>query len=419
MQKEQNMKKYLTLFALCLTGAVVYELPYLSYGYYDLMLEAFSIDNTQMGTLMSAYGLVAMLAYFPGGWLADKYPAKILMIISLVATGLLGLWISTFPSYPILLLIYILWGISITLPFWAAMLKATRQLGDSSEQGRLFGILEAGRGLFPVFYGLIIVWIFNKLGAALGAMRGVFIAYSVLCFIGALVAFLFIKYEKEERERQKGASGKEVLQIIKMPGMWLVALVIFSSYNMYACFSYLTPYMTEFFGLSDSMGATLYLIRFYAIGVVGGIASGFIADKTGSNARVIAIVFLIAIAGLIGFLVVPTGPANLIMVIIALFVVAIGIFMSRGIYFATIDELNIPMHLTGAAIGFASVIGFMPEAFVYTLVGNWLDTYPGTQGYHILFIYMLVFAVVGTAAAFVLYRRIKKQKTNPAKEISQ
>ena len=116
---------------------------------------------------------------------------------------------------------------------------------------------------------------------------------------------------------------------------------------------------------------------------------------------------------------VPTGPANLIMVIIALFVVAIGIFMSRGIYFATIDELNIPMHLTGAAIGFASVIGFMPEAFVYTLVGNWLDTYPGTQGYHILFIYMLVFAVVGTAAAFILYRRIKKQKTNPAKEISQ
>ena len=63
---------------------------------------------------MSAYGLVAMLAYFPGGWLADKYPAKILMIVSLVATGLLGLWISTFPSYPILLLIYILWGVSIT-----------------------------------------------------------------------------------------------------------------------------------------------------------------------------------------------------------------------------------------------------------------------------------------------------------------
>lgn len=144
MQKEQNMKKYLTLFALCLTGAVVYELPYLSYGYYDLMLEAFSIDNTQMGTLMSAYGLVAMLAYFPGGWLADKYPAKILMIVSLVATGLLGLWISTFPSYPILLLIYILWGISITLPFWAAMLKATRQLGTAVNRAVSLAFLRPG-----------------------------------------------------------------------------------------------------------------------------------------------------------------------------------------------------------------------------------------------------------------------------------
>ena len=105
------------------------------------------------------------------------------------------------------------------------------------------------------------------------------------------------------------------------------------------------------------------------------------------------------------------------MVIIALFVVAIGIFMSRGIYFATIDELNIPMHLTGAAIGFASVIGFMPEAFVYTLVGKWLDTYPGAQGYHILFIYMLVFALIGTTAAFILYKRVKKQKNDQAKEI--
>ncbi|MEG0377171.1 MAG: MFS transporter [Eubacterium sp.] len=411
MQKEQTFRKYLTLFALCLTGAVVYELPYLSYGYYDLMLEAFSITNTQMGTLMSAYGLVAMLAYFPGGWIADRFPAKILMMISLVSTGLLGIWISTFPPYPVLLTIYILWGLSITLPFWAAMLKATRQLGDSSEQGRLFGILEAGRGLFPVFYGLIIVWIFNQLGAALGAMRGVFIAYSVLCFFGALITFFFIKYEKESAgEAQKGASGKEVLQILKMPGMWLVAFVIFSSYNLYTCFSYLTPYMTEFFGLSDSMGATLYLIRFYAIGVAGGIASGFIADKTGSNARVIAIVFLVALVGLIGFFVIPTGEAYLMLIIAALLVVAIGIFMSRGIYFATIDELNIPMHLTGAAIGFASVIGFMPEAFVYTLVGYWLDTYPGVQGYKIVFSYMLVFSIIGAIAAFALYLRVKKQK---------
>lgn len=418
MQNKQNFRKFLTLFALCLAGSVVYELPYLSYGYYDLMLKAFSIDNTQMGTLMGVYGLVSTLSYFPGGWIADKYPAKTLMIISLIFSGLLGLWISTFPSYPILLLIYVLWGASITLPFWAAMLKATRQLGDSSEQGRLFGVLEAGRGLFPVFYGLIVVWIFNQLGAALGAMRGVFIAYSVLSFIGALVVFLFIKYEKEDGASHKGASRQEILQILKMPNMWLVALVIFASYNMYTCFSYLTPYMTEFFGLSDSMAATLYLIRFFAIGVAGGIASGFIADKIGSNSRVIAIVFLIALLGSIGLLIIPTGEANMIMIIIAMLVVAVGIFMSRGIYFATIDELNIPMHLTGAAIGFASVIGFMPEVFVYTLIGNWLDTYPGIKGYHFLFTYMLIFSIIGALAAFTLYLRVKKtKKINLAKDI--
>ena len=115
------------------------ELPYLSWSYYDAVVEAYRVTNAQMGYLMTAYGIACVISYLPAGWLADRFRAGHLIAFSLVSTSLIGIVVSTFPSYGILMACYIGYGLTTTLPLWSAMMKATRELGESSEIGRLYG----------------------------------------------------------------------------------------------------------------------------------------------------------------------------------------------------------------------------------------------------------------------------------------
>jgi len=90
---------------------------------------------------------MAMIAYFPGGALADRFSARSLLTASLVATSAGGLYMALYPGPVGLALLFGYWGVTTILLFWAALIRATREWGGHDEQGRAFGILEGGRGL--------------------------------------------------------------------------------------------------------------------------------------------------------------------------------------------------------------------------------------------------------------------------------
>ncbi|MEG1620112.1 MAG: MFS transporter [Eubacterium sp.] len=410
--KASQIKKYVALFALILAGSTIYELPYLSYNYYDVILEAMKITNGQMGLLMSVFGIISMIGYFPGGYLADKLSARKLISFSLLAIGLLGFVLSTYPSFPVLLVIYILYGVFSSLTFWAAMLKATRQLGDSDEQGRLFGMRESGTGLMPVFYGMIILFVFNTTGGTFLSLKWVIIGYAILAIIGGVFAWFGLSDNKQtdNPEDKTGASLKDLVNIIKMPSLWLLSIVVFSVCSVYASYSYLTPYLTEFFGLSASTAAFLGLLRIYGMAIIGGLISGFVADKIGSNIKVIFFTSIVPVICYIAYMIIPNNPEYLTVFIVFMLATGLSMFMLRGIYFAAIDELKIPLAYSGTAMGFVSLVGFIPEAYIYSLIGNWMDKYPGIGGYQHVFVYMIVVTTIGLIAAGLLYRNIRKGK---------
>ncbi len=413
METTSNKKfqRIVVMFALIVSGSVIYELPYLSYSYYDLMLEAFQITNTQMGILMSIYGIVAMFGYFPGGWAADRISPRKLLTFSLLTGGAAGFAFLTFPPYPILIAIYAFWGFSTSVTFWAALMKATRQLGDSNEQGRLFGALESGRGLLPILYGMVILAIFNFLGAELLGLKGVMLSYSILEIIGGIFVWFVIKEKNHSQDNTKvGAGLKDVVAVMKIPSVWLLAIIIFASYTLYTGLSYFTPYLTECYMATASQAAFFGLIKTYGFALVGGILAGIIADKIGSNSKVIVFSNILPIITLIALIFLPAQPGTIVAFLAITVVLGLSIFMVRGVYFAVIDEMQIPMQSCGAAIGFASFIGFMPESFVYTLYGSWLDAHPGITGYQYIFGYMLAISAIGFIIAIILYRRIKKAK---------
>ena len=414
--KDSKVKKYVALFALILAGSTIYELPYLSYNYYDVILEAMNISNSQLGLLMSIFGFISMIGYFPGGYLADRLSARKLIAFSLVGTGALGILLSTYPSYPVLVFIYVMYGVLSSLTFWAAMLKATRQLDDSSEQGRLFGMRESGTGIMPVLYGMVILFIFNTTGANYLALRWVIIGYAVLAIIGGVFAWFGLSDNKptDNPEEKTGASVKDLVKVVKMPKLWLLSIVVFSVCSIYASYSYLTPYLTEFFGLSASTAAFLGILRIYGMAIVGGLISGFIADKIGSNIKVIFFTSIIPVICYAAYMIIPNNPQYLGVFIAFMLATGLSMFMLRGIYFAAIDELKIPLSYSGTAMGFVSLVGFIPEAYIYSLIGNWMDKYPGIGGYQHIFVYMIVVTAIGLVAAGVLFRQIRKSKEQTA-----
>ncbi|NTW72172.1 MAG: MFS transporter [Eubacteriaceae bacterium] len=418
-KKQSTIKKYLALFAIVMAASTIFEVPYISYNYYDVLLEATGITNTQMGILMSIFGFISMIGYFPGGVLADKFSARKLISFSLLGMGLVGFYMSTFPSYPMLIVIYVMYGIFTAVSFWTAMLKAVRLLGDSDEQGKLFGLRESGTGLMPILYGMIILYIFNTSGAGILSMRWAIIGYAILTILSAVLAWIFIpdhKPSEDNTEKAAGVKFDDIKKIVKTPNLWLLAIIIFSTISVYDSYSYLTPYLTEFFNVSASLAALLGLIRIYGLALVGGIVSGLIADKIGSNVKVLFFTSIVPVICYTAYLFIPADPSNIGIFIAFMIATGLSLFMLRGVYFAAIDELRIPITYSGSAMGFVSFIGFIPEAFIYTLIGNWMDKYPGIAGYQKIFTYMIVITIIGFISSILLYRNVKKMKASNNEE---
>ena len=76
------------MLGLVLAGEAVYALPFhVARFFRPTVLDVFALTPTQLGVAQSVYGVVAMLAYFPGGPLADRFPARKLLAFSLWVTA--------------------------------------------------------------------------------------------------------------------------------------------------------------------------------------------------------------------------------------------------------------------------------------------------------------------------------------------
>ena len=191
--KNISWKKYLIIFIIASGTTVMYSLPYLKSTFYDPMRAALGLDHQQLGNLISMYGILATILYFPGGFLADKFSAKKLLSFSLVSSGLLGLYFATFPPYTMLLLIFAAWGVTTILTFWAASMKVIRMLGDKSEQGKLFGFNEGLSGIAGVVVSFIGLYLFETFADVTVGFKYVVCLYTGLSILCGIMLFFVIK----------------------------------------------------------------------------------------------------------------------------------------------------------------------------------------------------------------------------------
>lgn len=139
-----KISRALIFIALMIAGEVVFLLPFVVARIFrPTFLKVFEINNLQLGTAFSVYGIIAMVSYFAGGPIGDRFSPGKLMTTSLLLTAIGGFFMALIPSLLGLTLLYGFWGISTILLYWAAYVKAIRQFGGSNTQGMAYGLVDA------------------------------------------------------------------------------------------------------------------------------------------------------------------------------------------------------------------------------------------------------------------------------------
>lgn len=411
-------RQHLGLLCIILAGEAVFSLPFhIPRFFRPSVLEAFGISNTALGDAFAIYGLTAMLSYVPGGWLADRYPARRLIVVGLLATALGGLYLASFPGPVGLRWLYGWWGVTTILLFWAAMIRATREWGGAQRQGRAFGLLEGGRGaLAAASAGVAVLVLAAALGSAtpehaqrVTAVREVILFYTGLTAAIALICALGLP--RGAAHASGGLRAAPGLADLYNGRLWLQAAVVVCAYCGYKALDYYTLYLVKGFGL-DEVAAAGQMAAAAWLRPLAAVVAGLLADHYRPSRALLGLFALGATCALALATLTPTTALRGLLLAQVLLSVA-AVYALRGVYFALLEETAVPHARTGLAVGLVSVIGFTPDVFFAPLAGRLLDADPGLPGLQQLFLLLALIGLLGLCTATALSARAARSRAHP------
>ncbi|MGR8947803.1 MAG: MFS transporter [Gammaproteobacteria bacterium] len=402
------------LICLILAGEVIFSLPFHITRYFrPTFLETFDLSNAALGDIFAGYGIVAMLAYFPGGLLADRFSARRLIVLSLVATAFGGFYLARIPNGFGLRILFAYWGLTTILLFWAALLRATKDWGGADQQGIAFGLLDGGRGLVAALGASTAVLLFSRFaGQGLEALsasqriagiQSVIYFYVALALLVALLCWIFLP-EREAGEVKAHTKTRSLGSLFSNPLLWLQATIVLTAYCAYKGLDNYGVYLVEVMNVTEVRAAELMALSAY-LRPVGAIAAGLLADRFRASKVIVVVFCLLAVIYMVAALSSPTAVRYEILML-NLWISFIAVFALRGIYFALTSEAQVLKTQTGAAIGLVSVVGFTPDVFFYSVAGRLLDRNPGLVGHQHYFYLLAGIAACGVLASVLLARAV-------------
>ncbi|MNQ47997.1 Inner membrane protein YihN [compost metagenome] len=406
----QAKAKWLRFLVLVLGGGTIYKLANLKDAFYVPMQEYMGLTHTEIGALLSANAIIATALFVVGGFLADRFDTRKLIPLGLIGTGALGLYLATFPGYSQLLVVFSLFAICADCIYWPALLKAIRNLGDDTEQGRMFGFLEGGRGVVDTLVAFSALGVFVAMGSGEAGLKSAILFYSAIDIGAGLLTWFLLKESKQSAASAGTIGLAGLLEAVRVPGIWLVSLNVFMVYIVYCGLTYFIPYLKDMYHLPVALVGAYGIINQYFLKVLGGPAGGFMADKlVKSPSRYLKWAFVALLPLMAVILAIPKGESFIYAGMAATLSFALIVFTMRGVFWAPMSEVGIPSRITGSAFGIGCLIGYAPGMFAYVIYGAILDHFPGEQGYTYVFSLMSGLAVIGFMVSSLLHRAVRKR----------
>ncbi|HCL5037293.1 TPA: MFS transporter, partial [Salmonella enterica] len=400
---------------LILGGGTIFKLSSMKDVFYVPMQADWGLTNTQIGFGFTVYAIVQTVGLFSSLYIADRFSKKILLPVGLIGVGLCGAYLTTLPSFSGYLIAFGAMAFFGEVVYWPVLLKAVRLLGTRDEQGRMFGFLEAGRGVVDVLIASGALFVFVHFGEGKTGMQAGLVYYTLVTILVGIITYFIVDSDDRSSSRDVEDVNKQVFtgikNVIKSPNLWLASFCIFFVYSAYCGLTYFIPFLKDIYALPVALVGAYGIINQYGLKMVGGPVGGFLADKI-AHSPVIYLkwTFLISAIAMLLFIQLPHDSMNVYLGMAATLGFGAIIFSQRAIFFAPMDEIGTPREFAGSAMAFGCIIGYMPSMFAYTLYGSLLDNFSGIQGYNYVFSVMVAFSLLGFVCATLLTRRMRIKK---------
>ncbi|PAF49324.1 hypothetical protein BKH43_07005 [Helicobacter sp. 13S00401-1] len=415
--------RWFTFIILIFGGGSIFKLSSLKDAFYIPMQNFMHLSNTQIGLALSVYGVVQVIGNFASIYISDRFSKRILIPFALCGVGAVGIYISTFPSYYGILVAWGLLALFGEVVYWPVLLKAVRLLGDSSQQGRLFGFLEAGRGVVDTIVAFGALGIFILIGSNAPGLKVAILFYSGITILAGILAYFFLEDDRIKDTDSKGnkvsrnkVAWEGVKLAIKTPSIWVVSMCIFTIYSVYCGLTYFIPFLRDIYGMPIALVGAYGIINQYALKMVGGPIGGYLADKkTHSATKYLRYALIVAVVMMVIFILLPHKTLNIYFGMCLTLAFGAVVFSMRATFFAPVDEIKVPREISGAAMSIAALVGYSPQLFCFALYGFIIDHYhKDLFGYRVVFSLMALFALCGVVITSLLLIMIKRNNARLA-----
>ncbi|UKS27932.1 MFS transporter [Paenibacillus sp. HWE-109] len=342
------------------------------------------ITSFQVSLLITVYSAVAILLIPIAGYLSDRFGRKIIIVPSLLITGIGGLvsglgawWLEH--SYMVIMLGRALQGVGAAGAFPIVLPLVGDIYKNDSEVSKSLGIVETantlGKVLSPILGSILafVVWFLP------------FLTIPALCLVSTVLVAFLVKSPKKKDVKEEKITFRHFLQNLKMifgnNGRWLSAIFAIGCICMFVIFGTL-------FYLSDTLEDKYHIAGIWKGCVIAipsamlCLASFLTGKKIGQNKKLMKWITFLGIAILTASLVVCGFIQSLYWLIALISLAGIGIgvtlpcldsLITEGIDKAergTITSLYSSMRFIGVAIGppLASIlVKFSPEIMFYSI----------------------------------------------------
>ena len=345
------------------------------------LLDAGILTATQMGMVGSALLLVYSFGKLINGFLADRCNIARFMSTGLLLSALVNIALGFNTLFAVFLVLWACNGWFQSVGSAPSVVALSHWFGRK-ERGTRYGIWSAshsiGEGL--TFAGtalLVSAW----------GWRWGFLGPGLVCFVAALVLYRTIadrpqtlglpsvaEHEHEPEETAGESIGTFQMQVIKHPGVWMLACAnSFLSVARYGMSNWGPLYLSVAKDYSGAAAGSLLAIYPMAE-ILGSVTSGFVSDKL-FNARrnAPALIYgVLEIGSLSALYLVPPGHRWLDAMALAVFGFALGGLL---VYLGGLMAIDlVSRKAAGAAMGLVGLLTYITAAVQDTLSGYLIDS---------------------------------------------
>jgi len=200
----------------------------------------------------------------------------------------------------------------------------------------------------------------------------------------------------------------QIKEVLRLPSVWLLMIIILCGYVGYKITDVFSLYARDVMLYDQVQSAQVGTFLLFVRPVIG-VLIGVLADRTETTYWLV-VSFVVTFFGALLFATGIISDSSTALFFISILVVATGVYAARALYFAVMERGQIPLLLTGTAVGLISLIGYTPDIFAGPAMGVLLENSPGAVGHQHVFWMLALFSFIGGIAAWYYFQLYGKKK---------